>query len=118
MRITEGKLRSLIRESIMNVLNEDMRTHTYDSFLDDDDFIAVAANVQKRFISMGVSIEDFMDEECRERLLFEIEESVYDFLNYEACDDFSYKYGDISYGGMLNLREHILDFLEEKFREK
>ena len=122
MKITENNLRKLIRESIMNVINEDMsfkhNSHTYDDYLDDDDFLTIAKRAYESFVSQRVSIEDFTEEEYREKLIDEVTDMIIDFVDQEAVNNFGYKYGELYGPGYENVAEHIVDFLEDKFKKK
>ena len=119
IRVTEGTLRRIISESIKSVIKEDMSLahngHTYDDYLDDGDFLEIAKRVYDEFVSKQVSIEDFTDEEYRDKLLEFVYDMLNDFVSYEAVNNFGYKYGEFSHIGM-SVAEHIVDFLEEKFR--
>jgi hypothetical protein len=112
----------IISESIKSIIKEDMSLahngHTYDDYLDDGDFLEITKRAYDEFVSKQVSIEDFTDEEYRDKLLDLVYDMINHFISYEAVNNFGYKYGGFSYIGMMNVAEHIVDFLEEKVREK
>ena len=110
IRITENELRNIIAESVRRCINEDMSLthngHKYDDYLDDNDFV-------KR----QVSIDDFIEDEYRNNLIDYAKDTVMDFVNDEAVNNFGYKYGQLYGSGYTNVAEHLIDYIEERFKE-
>ena len=118
IKLTENDLHNVIKMSVNKIL-EDMSTrhngHNYDDYLDDNDFLEIAKRMREHFNKCNVTIEDFLDAEYREKLIDDVEDEINDFVSYEACDSFGYKYGELYGGARRAVAEHIIDFLEKEF---
>lgn len=121
IRITETELRNIITESVKKFINEDMSSkhgaHTYDDYLDDDDFIMLSDRLYNDFVKQQVCIDDFIEEEFRDKLIEYAKDMIMDFVDEEAVNNFGYKYGQLYGSGYYNVAEHLIDYIENKFKE-
>lgn len=118
IRLTESDLHNIILSSVKRIINESNEhgNHIYDRYLDDDDFLLLCDKLLKDFASKSVSYEDFIEEENRSKLVSYVEDSVMDFVDYDAVNDFGYKYGNLTPVGYRQVSENIVNYLEKKFR--
>lgn len=121
IRITENELRNIIAESVRRCINEDMSLthngHKYDDYLDDNDFLMLCDRLYNDFVKRQVSIDDFIEDEYRNNLIDYAKDTVMDFVNDEAVNNFGYKYGQLYGSGYTNVAEHLIDYIEERFKE-
>lgn len=121
IRITERELRNIISESIRRYINEDMSLthngHKYDDYLDDNDFLMLSDRLYNDFVRKQVSIDDFIEDEYRDNLIEYAKDAVMDFVTDEAVSNFGYKYGQLYGNGYTNVAEHLIDYIEERFKE-
>ena len=96
-----------------NSLEEDMSLqhgeHTYDQYLDDNDFMYLCDKIYPH-----VTIDDFTNEEYKENLITNVENTVRDFVDDEAIDVLGYKYGNRT--EYRSVAEHIVNYLEKKIK--
>ena len=121
IRITENELRNIIAESVRRCINEDMSLthngHKYDDYLDDNDFLMLCDRLYNDFVKRQVYIDDFIEDEYRNNLIDYAKDTVMDFVNDEAVNNFGYKYGQLYGSGYTNVAEHLIDYIEERFKE-
>lgn len=121
IKITETELRNIITESVRKFINEDMSSkhsaHTFNKYLDDNDFLMLSDRLYNDFVKQQVSIDDFMEEEFRDRLIEYAKDMIVDFVNEEAVNNFGYKYGQLYGRGYYNVAEDLIDYIENKFKE-
>lgn len=84
IRISEGRLRSIIGEAVRKALDErvSMRhgAHNLDDYLDDADFTEIVDRVVGTYGPEDLDVR-------------EVASIINDFVSDEALDDFGYKYG-------------------------
>lgn len=91
--------------------------HTYDSFIDDGDFTALANDVYNEFVKRSVSAEDFSDDNIG--LLNDIaSDMVMDFIEEKTIGNIGYKYGSLTCVGLANVTEHLLTYLKKRFAQQ
>lgn len=121
IRITETELRNIITESVRKFINEDMSSehsaHTFNRYLDDNDFLMLSDRLYNNFVKRQVSIDDFIEEDFRDRLIEYAKDMVVDFVNEEAVNNFGYKYGELNDRGYYKVAEDLIDYVENKFKE-
>lgn len=121
IRITETELRNIITESVRKYINEDMSfkhsAHTFNKYLDDNDFLMLSDRLYNDFVKRQVSIDDFTADELRDKLIEYAKDMVVDFVNEEAVNNFGYKYGELYGSGYYNVAEDLIDYVENKFKE-
>lgn len=121
IRITETELRNIITESVKKFINEDMSSkhgaHTFNKYLDDNDFLTLSDRLYNDFVKLQVSIDDFTSDELRDRLIEYAKDMVMDFVDEEAVNVFGYKYGQLYGSGYYNVAENLIDYIENKFKE-
>ena len=121
IRITETELRNIISESVRKFINEDMSSkhsaHTFNKYLDDSDFLMLSDRLYNDFVKRQVSIDDFIEEDFRDRLIEYAKDMVVDFVNEEAVNNFGYKYGELNDRGYYKVAEDLIDYVENKFKE-
>ena len=121
IRITETELRNIITESVRKFINEDMSSkhsaHTINRYLDDNDFLMLSDRLYNDFVKRQVSIDDFIEEDFRDRLIEYAKDMVVDFVIEEAVNNFGYKYGQLNDRGYYKVAEDLIDYVENKFKE-
>ena len=121
IKITETELRNIISESVRKFINEDMSSkhsaHTFNKYLDDNDFLMLSDRLYNDFVKRQVSIDDFIEEDFRDRLIEYAKDMVVDFVNEEAVNNFGYKYGELNDRGYYKVAEDLIDYVENKFKE-
>lgn len=121
IRITETELRNIISESVRKFINEDMSSkhsaHTFNKYLDDNDFLMLSDRLYNDFVKRQVSIDDFIEEDFRDRLIEYAKDMVVEFVNEEAVNNFGYKYGELNDRGYYKVAEDLIDYVENKFKE-
>jgi hypothetical protein len=121
IKITETELRNIISESVRKFINEDMSSkhsaHTFNKYLDDNDFLMLSDRLYNDFVKRQVSIDDFIEEDFRDRLIEYAKDMVVEFVNEEAVNNFGYKYGELNDRGYYKVAEDLIDYVENKFKE-
>lgn len=121
IKITETELRNIISESVRKYINEDMSSkhsaHTFNKYLDDNDFLMLSDRLYNDFVKRQVSIDDFIEEDFRDRLIEYAKDMVVEFVNEEAVNNFGYKYGELNDRGYYKVAEDLIDYVENKFKE-
>lgn len=121
IKITETELRNIISESVRKFINEDMSSkhsaHTFNKYLDDNDFLMLSDRLYNDFVKRQVSIDDFIEEDFRDRLIEYAKDMVVEFVNEEAVNNFGYKYGELNDRGNYKVAEDLIDYVENKFKE-
>jgi len=121
IRITETELRNIITESVKKFINEDMSfkhgAHTFNKYLDDNDFLMLADSLYNDFVKLQVCIDDFTADDLRDKLVEYAKDVVTDFVDEEAVNNFGYKYGELYGNGYYNVAENLIDYIENKFKE-
>lgn len=121
IRITETELRNNITETIKKAINEDMSfkhgAHTFNKYLDDNDFLMLADELYNDFVKLQVCILDFTADDLRDRLVEYAKDVVTDFVDEEAVNNFGYKYGDLYGSGYYNVAESLINYIENRFKE-
>ena len=121
IKITETELRNIISESVRKFINEDMSSkhsaHTFNKYLDDNDFLMLSDRLYNDFVKRQVSIDDFIEEDFRDRLIEYANDMVVEFVNEEAVNNFGYKYGELNDRGYYKVAEDLIDYVENKFKE-
>ncbi len=121
IKITETELRNIISESVRKFINEDMSSkhsaHTFNKYLDDNDFLMLSDRLYNDFVKRQVSIDDFIEEDFRDRLIEYAKDMIVEFVNEEAVNNFGYKYGELNDRGYYKVAEDLIDYVENKFKE-
>ena len=121
IKITETELRNIISESVRKFINEDMSSkhsaHTFNKYLDDNDFLMLSYRLYNDFVKRQVSIDDFIEEDFRDRLIEYAKDMIVEFVNEEAVNNFGYKYGELNDRGYYKVAEDLIDYVENKFKE-